>query len=69
LLVGGSDFLALQRATAWLPYPGRGNGHQLGEYQGLTALPARGFAALFSAPAPLAKDGPTDIFFARIGPG
>ena len=45
------------------------NGHQLGEYQGLAALPGRGFAALFAAPAPLAKDGPTDIFFARIGPG
>jgi hypothetical protein len=44
------------------------NGHQLGEYQGLAAL-GRGFAALFTAPAPLAKDGPTDIFFARIGPG
>jgi hypothetical protein len=44
------------------------NGHQLGEYQGLTALPGRGFAALFAAPAPLAKDGPTDILFARIGP-
>jgi hypothetical protein len=45
------------------------NGHQLGEYQGLAALRGRGFAALFAAPAPLAKDGPTDIFFARIGPG
>ena len=45
------------------------NGHQLGEYQGLAALPGRDFAALFAAPAPLAKDGPTDIFFARIGPG
>jgi hypothetical protein len=45
------------------------NGHQLGEYQGLAALPGRGFAALFAAPPPLAKDGPTDIFFARIEPG
>jgi hypothetical protein len=44
------------------------NGHQLGEYQGLTALRGRGFAALFAAPAPLAKDGPTDIFFAQIRP-
>jgi hypothetical protein len=44
------------------------NGHQLGEYQGLAALPDHGFGALFAAPAPLAKDGPTDIFFARIRP-
>jgi hypothetical protein len=41
----------------------------VGEYQGLAALRGRGFAATFTLPAPQAKDGPTDIFFARIGPG
>lgn len=41
----------------------------VGEYQGLAALPGRGFAAIFTMAAPLAKNGPTDIFFARIGPG
>lgn len=42
----------------------------VGEYQGLAGLPrGRGFAAAFTLPAPQAKDGPTDIFFARIGPG
>jgi hypothetical protein len=40
----------------------------VGEYQGLAGL-GRGFAAAFTLPAPQAKDGPTDIFFARIGPG
>jgi hypothetical protein len=40
----------------------------VGEYQGLAGL-RRGFAAAFTLPAPQAKDGPTDIFFARIGPG
>ena len=40
----------------------------VGEYQGLAGL-TRGFAAAFTLPAPQAKDGPTDIFFARIGPG
>lgn len=40
----------------------------VGEYQGLAGLP-RGFAAAFTLPAPQAVDGPTDIFFARIGPG
>jgi hypothetical protein len=37
----------------------------VGEYQGLAGL-RRGFAAAFTLPAPQAKDGPTDIFFARI---
>jgi hypothetical protein len=46
--------------------PSAGNGHQLGEYQGLAAVRGRGFAAIFTAPAPPAGDGPTDIFFARI---
>ena len=40
----------------------------VGEYQGLAGLP-RGFAAAFTLAAPQAKDGPTDIFFAEIGPG
>jgi hypothetical protein len=42
---------------------------RLGEYQGLAGLRGRGFAAIFTMAAPLAKNGPTDIFFARIGPG
>jgi len=46
--------------------PSSGNGHQLGEYEGLAAIGGRGFAAIFTAPAPLAKDGPTDILFARM---
>ena len=46
--------------------PSSGNGHQLGEYQGLAAIGAGGFAAIFTVPAPLAQDGPTDIAFARI---
>jgi hypothetical protein len=42
----------------------------VGEYQGLAGLPrGRGFAAAFTLAAPQAKNGPTDIFFARIGPG
>jgi hypothetical protein len=41
----------------------------VGEYQGLAALPGRGFAAIFTLAAPQARNGPTDIFFARIGPG
>jgi hypothetical protein len=41
----------------------------VGEYQGLAALRGRGFAAAFTLPAPQAKNGPTDIFFAQIGPG
>ena len=44
------------------------SGHQLGEYQGLAALPGHGFGAIFTVPAPLAEDGPTDIFYARIRP-
>jgi hypothetical protein len=42
---------------------------RLGEYQGLAALGGNGFAAVFTMAAPQARDGPTDIFFARIGPG
>jgi hypothetical protein len=41
----------------------------VGEYQGLAALPGKGFAAIFTLAAPQARNGPTDIFFARIGPG
>jgi hypothetical protein len=41
---------------------------RFGEYQGLAGLPT-GFAAVFGLASPQAKDGPTDIFFARIGPG
>jgi hypothetical protein len=42
----------------------------VGEYQGLAGLPrGRGFAAVFTLAAPQAKDGPTDIFYARIEPG
>jgi len=40
--------------------------HRLGEYQGLTALHDRGFASIFTVTAPLARDGPSDILFARI---
>jgi hypothetical protein len=45
------------------------HGNYVGEYQGLAALRGRGFAAVFTLAAPQAKHGPTDIFFARIGPG
>jgi len=41
----------------------------VGEYQGLAALRGRGFAAIFTLAAPQARNGPTDIFVARIGPG
>jgi hypothetical protein len=41
--------------------------NRVGEYQGLAALP-NGFAAIFTLAAPQAKDGPTDIFFARLKP-
>ena len=41
---------------------------RIGEYQGLAGLRTRGFAAAFTQAVPQAKDGPTDIFFARIGP-
>ena len=41
---------------------------RVGEYQGLAGL-RLGFAAVFTLRAPQAKDGPSDIFFARIGPG
>jgi hypothetical protein len=40
----------------------------VGEYQGLAAV-RNSFAAAFTLAAPQAEDGPTDIFFARIGPG
>jgi hypothetical protein len=40
----------------------------VGEYQGLAGL-RRGFASDFTLASPQAKDGPTDIFFARIRPG
>jgi hypothetical protein len=50
--------------TAPLPFH-----NYVGEYQGLAGLPGRGFAAVLTLAAPFAKDGPTDIFFARIGPG
>jgi hypothetical protein len=42
--------------------------NRVGEYQGLAGL-RRGFAAAFTLRAPQANDGPSDIFFARIGPG
>jgi hypothetical protein len=42
---------------------------RLGEYQGLAAIGRHGFAAVFTMSAPKAKDGPSDIFFARIAPG
>jgi hypothetical protein len=41
---------------------------RFGEYQGLAGL-NKGFAAIFGLAAPQAKNGPTDIFFAHIGPG
>jgi hypothetical protein len=47
--------------------PRPGGDLRLGEYQGLAGL-RRGFAATFTQAAPQAEDGPTDIFFARIGP-
>jgi hypothetical protein len=43
--------------------------NHVGEYQGLAALPGKGFAAIFTLAAPQARNRPTDIFFARIGPG
>jgi hypothetical protein len=42
--------------------------NRFGEYQGLAGLP-KGFAASFGLSAPQAINGPTDIFFAEIGPG
>lgn len=47
------------------PLPGH---NYVGKYQGLTALGDRDFAASLTLASPYAKDGPTDIFFARIGP-
>jgi hypothetical protein len=44
-------------------------GNYVGEYQGLAALRGRGFAAIFTLAAPQARNGPTDIFVARIAPG
>ena len=49
--------------TAAPPEPNR-----FGEYQGLAGM-RTGFAAIFGLASPQAIDGPTDIFFARIGPG
>jgi hypothetical protein len=43
--------------------------NRVGEYQGLAALGDRGFAAVFTLRSPQAKDGPSDIFFARIESG
>jgi hypothetical protein len=42
--------------------------NRVGEYQGLAGL-RRGFAAVFTLRIPQAKDGPSDIFFARIVAG
>jgi Neuraminidase (sialidase) len=58
-LAGPFDFRTTPRPTGF----GR-----LGEYQGLAGLRTRGFAAAFTQASPQAEDGPTDIFFARIGP-
>jgi hypothetical protein len=41
---------------------------RLGEYQGLAAVGRRAFAAVFTMAAPQARNGPSDIFFARIVP-
>ncbi len=41
---------------------------RFGEYQGLAGL-SKGFAAIFGLAVPQATTGPTDIFFAQIGPG
>ena len=41
-------------------------GGWIGEYQKLTALDGRGFGAIFTIRTPLAKNGPTDIFFAPV---
>jgi hypothetical protein len=49
--------------------PFAATGHALGEYQGITALRGRGFGAILTLARPLARDGTTDIFYARIGPG
>jgi hypothetical protein len=43
--------------------------NRVGEYQGLSAMHDRAFAAILTLPAPYANNGPTDIFYARIGPG
>jgi hypothetical protein len=42
--------------------------NRVGEYQGMAGLP-HGFAAVFTLASPQAYNGPTDIFFAGIGPG
>ena len=47
------------------PLPGH---NYVGEYQGLAGL-RHGFAADLTLAGPQAKSGPTDIFFAEIGPG
>jgi hypothetical protein len=42
--------------------------NRFGEYQGLAGM-GKGFGAIFALASPQAQNGPTDIFFARIGPG
>lgn len=42
-------------------------GHFIGDYQGLTALPGA-FGAAVAVSKPDAKDGPSDVFFARLVP-
>jgi hypothetical protein len=42
--------------------------NRVGEYQGMAGLP-KGFAAVFTLASPQAHNGPTDVFFAGIGPG
>jgi hypothetical protein len=58
-VAGPFDFRALPRPSGDL---------RIGEYQGLAGLGRRSFAAAFTQAAPQARNGPTDIFFARIGP-
>jgi hypothetical protein len=43
--------------------------NHVGEYQGLAPIRGHGFAAMFTLAAPVATDGPTDIFFAQIKRG
>jgi Neuraminidase (sialidase) len=40
--------------------------HRLGEYQGIAGL-SRGFAAVVTVSGPRARNGPSDIFVARLG--
>lgn len=41
-------------------------GHFLGDYQGLAGMAGGDFAGIFSASRPLAKQGPSDTFVARV---